>query len=103
VTEEDHKRLAEIEARHAACEKHGPGCAQGRILSLHEDRGWLLAALRESEAERRVLAADQCHHGYAGDYGDHRCRYQDELLRLRLELKSAPPQGRGAAQGPGKG
>lgn len=38
------------------------------------------------EKENFALAADQCHHGYAGEYGHHRCKYQDEIARLQNAL-----------------
>ena len=38
-------------------------------------------------AENTTLAADQCHDGYAGDNGDHRCRERDRLAALLREAR----------------
>jgi len=35
------------------------------------------------QQENFALAADQCHSGYGDEWGNHRCKYQDELARLR--------------------
>ena len=37
------------------------------------------------ENENFALAANQCHDGYGDEYGNHRCRYQDEIEALRKE------------------
>lgn len=42
----------------------------------------------EKEKENFSLAANQCHHGYAGEYGHHRCKYQDRIERLRAALQN---------------
>lgn len=35
------------------------------------------------EEENFSLAANQCHHGYGDEYGNHRCKYQDEIAALK--------------------
>lgn len=47
----------------------------------------LLTRCRELEAESFALAANQCHHGYAGEHGHHRCRYQDRIAELEAKNK----------------
>lgn len=42
----------------------------------------LEAANAALERESFALAANQCHGGYAGEYGHHRCRYQDRIAEL---------------------
>ncbi len=39
------------------------------------------------QQENEALAADQCHHGYAGEHGHHCCKYQDTIARLRAALE----------------
>jgi len=36
------------------------------------------------EQERAALAASQCHDGYGDDYGNWRCKYQDEIAGYAL-------------------
>jgi hypothetical protein len=42
---------------------------------------------RELEMEGFVLAANQCHAGYAGEYGHHRCKEIDRLTEERDEAR----------------
>lgn len=42
--------------------------------------------IEEFEQENSALAADQCHHGYGDEWGNHRCRYQDEIAALKAEI-----------------
>lgn len=44
----------------------------------------------ELEAENFALAADICHHGYAGDGGEHRCKYQDRIAELERAVDWRP-------------
>ncbi len=37
--------------------------------------------------ENAALAANQCHAGYAGEYGHHRCSEIDRLIKERDELR----------------
>ncbi len=42
---------------------------------------------RELEKEASSLAANQCHSGYAGEYGHHRCSEIDRLTKERDEAR----------------
>jgi hypothetical protein len=42
---------------------------------------------RELEKENFHLAANQCHSGYAGEYGHHRCKEIDRLTEERDEAR----------------
>lgn len=42
---------------------------------------------RELEKENFHLAANQCHSGYAGEYGHHRCSEIDRLTKERDEAR----------------
>lgn len=46
----------------------------------------LRAHIAGLESESFGLAANQCHHGYGTENGDHRCRYQDRIAELEAEL-----------------
>ncbi|MDX9862548.1 MAG: hypothetical protein RBS99_16700 [Rhodospirillales bacterium] len=51
----------------------------------------LKAAADEIErlrAENFALAADQCHDGYAGDHGEHRCREIERLRKALTEIEA---------------
>ena len=52
------------------------GSAAALIEKLVEEKSQL-------EAECSAFAADQCHHGYIDEYGNHRCKYHDEIARFR--------------------
>lgn len=41
------------------------------------------------ENECLALAANQCHFGYGGEGGHHRCKYQDRIAELETELKKS--------------
>jgi hypothetical protein len=59
---------------------------QRRILELEGE----IARLKE---ENFALAANQCHHGYSGEYGHHCCKYQDEVQQLKEALLRARSHG----------
>ena len=42
--------------------------------------------IEELERENAQLAADQCHSGYGDPYGNHRCKYQDEIEELEANF-----------------
>lgn len=64
--------------------------ANARLIAeagtVHHETGLtpreLVEKITELKSECFTLAADQCHDGYAGEYGDHRCRYQDRIAEL---------------------
>jgi len=53
--------------------------AEAAILQAQNDR------VRELERDNFRLAADQCHNGYGGEHGHHRCTYQDRIAELEAE------------------
>lgn len=60
--------------------------AHGQVVDI--DKAAQIVA-EHYEAENFSLAANICHHGYAGDNGDHRCRYQDQLSAANCVVEAA--------------
>jgi hypothetical protein len=56
------------------------------VADILEEAATAIASLRE---ENFRLAADQCHAGYAGEHGDHRCREIDALRERVRVLEGA--------------
>lgn len=68
----------EIERPKVPCGKtmgHGYGCTETMLCERCE-------YILQLEAENAELAAHQCHDGYAGEGGNHRCKYQDRIEEL---------------------
>lgn len=93
------------EARIRPAGREGVGMTAAPPPDLNElrrladiDTGWLRRApamiraalpwLLDRAEECFALAADQCHDGYAGEHGDHRCREVDDAL-ARAETAEA--------------
>jgi hypothetical protein len=54
------------------------------VQQLFETNGDLANAIGRLENENFALAANQCHDGYAGEYGHHMCR---EVEQLKAEIE----------------
>lgn len=46
----------------------------------------LEAQIAQLEREGSELSANQCHNGYAGEHGDHMCKYQDRIAELEEQI-----------------
>jgi hypothetical protein len=79
-----------VDLLHRAADRAGLACTKtGNVRVAMIDATHLRAAADEIERLRKeafALSANQCHAGYAGEYGHHKCR---EIERLRAERDEA--------------
>jgi len=76
---------AELYATSCAKDDECPMCDAYRSITENVDAAE--AAYNKLYAESFTLAANQCHDGYAGEGGNHRCRENDELRAHVADLE----------------
>lgn len=62
---------------------------QTQVDALYAEREQQAERIERLEKENFALAADQCHGGYAGEHGHHRCRELDKQAERIGELEGA--------------